>query len=95
MLDFRKEVEMGTRKGGPTTKDARAEVLAKAIVDPAFRKKLFANPEAAFGAKLSKADLAGVEKIKKFLPALTDLVHSLAGEILCGGPKGGGGCGLA
>lgn len=86
---------MGTRKGGAATKDARAEVIARAIADPAFRKKLFANPEEVFGAKLSKADVAGLEKIKKFLPALSDLVNSLAGEILCGGPKGGGGCGLA
>jgi hypothetical protein len=87
---------MGTRKGGPSQKDARAEVIAKAIVDPAFRKKLFSNPEAAFGAKLSKQDLAGIETIKKFLPSLSDLVHNLAGEILCGGPKGGGGgCNLA
>lgn len=85
---------MGTRKGGAATKDARAEVIARAIADPAFRKKLFSNPEVAFGAKLSKADLAGLEKIKKFLPALTDLVNSLAGEILCGGPRGPG-CGLA
>ena len=82
---------MASQKG--RGKDARAEILAKAIVDPAFRKKLFANPEAVFGAKLTKDDLAGLEKIKRFLPALTDLVHGLAGEILCGGP--GGGCGLA
>lgn len=86
---------MGTRKGG-AAKDARAEVIARAIADPAFRRKLFSDPETAFGAKLTAADRAGLEKIKKFLPALTDLVNSLAGEILCGGPKGGGGgCGLA
>jgi hypothetical protein len=84
---------MATHTGG-TKKDARAEVIAKALVDPAFRKKLFANPEAAFGAKLTSADRAGLERIKRMLPAFSDLLHSLAGEILCGG-SGGGGCSLA
>ena len=74
--------------------DARKLMIAKAIVDPAFRKKLFADPAGVMGeAKLAAADRAAIERLKKTLPALDDLVGSLAGEILCGG---GGGCpGLA
>ncbi len=80
------------RRGSPP--DARKLIIAKAIVDPAFRKELFANPAKVFGEKrLAASDRAAVERLKKTLPALDDLVGSLAGEILCGG---GGGCpGLA
>jgi len=69
-------------------------MIAKAIVDPAFRKELFANPARVLGEKkLAASDSAAIERLKKTLPALDDLVGSLAGEILCGG---GGGCpGLA
>lgn len=79
--------EMRRRKG---KRDLRRDILAKAVVDPAFRRKLFKSPKEVFGASLSKADLAAIERIKKFLPALDDIVTSLAGEVLCGG---GGGCG--
>jgi len=71
-------------------KDLRRDIVARAIVDPAFRKKLFAKPEEIFGAKISAADAAALERIRKMLPALDDIVSSLAGEVLCGG---GGGCG--
>lgn len=76
------------------TADIRKEVIAKAIVDPAFRQRLFENPEAVFGAgQLKRGDAAAIKRLRKTLPALDDLVGSLAGEILCGG---GGGCpGLA
>lgn len=69
-------------------------MIAKAIVDPAFRKELFANPARVLGeTRLDPADRAAIQRLKKTLPALDDLVGSLAGEILCGG---GGGCpGLA
>ncbi|HHT9135269.1 MAG TPA: hypothetical protein ACFYD2_10235 [Candidatus Avalokitesvara rifleensis] len=73
-----------------SSKDLRKNILAKAIVDPRFRQKLFKSPEVVFGGKLSKVDLAALERIKKFLPSVDDLVTGLAGEILCGG---GGGCG--
>jgi hypothetical protein len=77
------------RKGSPP--DARKLILAKAIVDPAFRKELFANPEKVFGEKrLADVDRAAVERLKSTLPALDELVGSLAGEILCGGPVGDG-----
>jgi hypothetical protein len=77
------------RKGSPP--DKRKLILAQAIVDPAFRKELFNNPERVFGEKrLAASDRAAVERLKQTLPALDDLVGSLAGEILCGG---GGGCG--
>jgi hypothetical protein len=71
-------------------RDLRKQIVAKAIVDPAFRRKLLASPEAVFGATLTKSDQAAVERLRNFLPALDDIVTSLAGEVLCGG---GGGCG--
>ncbi len=71
--------------------DLRREIVSRAIVDPAFRRKLLKKPEEVFGVRrLTKADKEGLERIKKFLPALDDMVSSLAGEVLCGG---GGGCG--
>lgn len=73
-----------------TKSDTRREIVARAIVDPAFRKKLFAKPEEVFGETLNEADKAALARIKKMLPALDDIVTSLAGEVLCGG---GGGCG--
>lgn len=74
--------------------DARKQALARAIVDPSFRKTLLDDPESVFGkGELSRADKEAIARLKKTLPALDDLVGSLAGEILCGG---GGGCpGLA
>ncbi len=71
-------------------KDLRPNILAKAIVDPAFRRKLFDHPEAVFQRKPTPADKAALARIRKMLPALDDIVTSLAGEVLCGG---GGGCG--
>jgi hypothetical protein len=74
-----------------SAKDRRAEALARAIADPAFRRKLFANPEAVFG-NVTAADRTALERMKKVIPALHDLVAGLASDILCGG----GGCpGLA
>jgi hypothetical protein len=70
--------------------DLRRKILARAVVDPAFRKRLLTKPETVFEAKLTALDRAAVERIKKMLPALDDIVTSLAGEVLCGG---GGGCG--
>jgi hypothetical protein len=70
-------------------KDLRSQIVAKAIVDPAFRRKLLKNPKTIFGQTLSPADKEGLERIKKMLPALDSIVTSLAGEVLCGG----GGCG--
>jgi hypothetical protein len=79
---------MASRK--TKSKDLRRDILARAIVDPAFRRKLVRAPETVFGDKLSAADKAGLDRIRKMLPALDDIVGSLAGEVLCGG---GGGCG--
>jgi hypothetical protein len=70
--------------------DLRKQIVARAIVDPEFRRRLFDDPHEVFGERLSDDDLAGVERIRKFLPALEDITSSLAGEVLCGG---GGGCG--
>ncbi len=70
--------------------DLRKEIIAKAIVDPAFRRRLNRSPDQVFEGRLTKSDRAAIERLKKFLPALDDMVSSLAGEVLCGG---GGGCG--
>jgi len=84
---------MADRGGGaspdPAT-DLRRDIVAKAIVDPAFRRRLLRSPEKVFGAPLTDADKAGIERLKKFMPALDDIVGDLAGNVLCGG---GGGCG--
>lgn len=69
--------------------DRRKEILAKAIIDPVFRRKLIQYPEAVFGVqKLEQHDAEALERLRKMLPALDDLVGTLAGDILCGG----GGC---
>jgi hypothetical protein len=73
-----------------SSSDVRRQIVAKAIVDPSFRARLLKNPESVFLEPPTKADLAAIQRLRKFLPALEDLVHSLAGEVLCGG---GGGCG--
>lgn len=70
--------------------DVRRQIVARAIVDPRFRKQLFTAPEKVFGEPLTAADTAALERIRKFLPSLDDIVTHLAGEVLCGG---GGGCG--
>ena len=73
-----------------SSSDLRKQIIAKAMVDPAFRRKLFDAPEKIFGETPSKPDLAALARMKKMLPAMDDIVTSLAGEVLCGG---GGGCG--
>jgi hypothetical protein len=70
--------------------DLRKQIVAKAIVDPAFRARLLKDPASVFLSDPTKEDLAAIERLRKFLPAMEDMVHSLAGEVLCGG---GGGCG--
>ena len=71
--------------------DKRKQIIARAIVDPEFRIALFSEPEKVFKVKqMSKEDVLALQRIRKMLPAMDDLVSSLAGEILCGG---GGGCG--
>lgn len=80
---------MAAAKGAQSGIRVRKQIIAKAMVDPAFRRKLLKSPETVFGKDATKADLAALERIKKFLPAMDDIVTSLAGEVLCGG----GGCG--
>jgi hypothetical protein len=74
------------------TKDAdiRRKILTRAVVDPEFRKRLLKNPESVFGGKLTKTDVAAMQRLKVTLPAIDNIVTSLAGEVLCGS---GGGCG--
>lgn len=79
---------MVTKKN--STRDLRKQIVAKAVVDPAFRRRLFRSPKDVFEGEFTKADAAAIERLKKFLPALDDIITSLAGEVLCGG---GGGCG--
>jgi hypothetical protein len=75
---------------GESNPDLRKHLVAKAMVDPAFRTKLFEAPHEVFGHPPTETDLAGLQRLKRMLPALDDIVTSLAGEVLCGG---GGGCG--
>jgi hypothetical protein len=70
--------------------DVRKQIVAKAIVDPAFRARLLKDPVSVFQAEPTEEDLAALKRLRKFLPAMEDMVNSLAGEVLCGG---GGGCG--
>jgi hypothetical protein len=74
-------------KGG---QDLRRHIVARAAADPAFRRRLFANPEAVFGGRLTASDKAAMERMKEMMPALDGLIGHLAGNVLCGG---GGGCG--
>lgn len=82
----RKRQSKPSRKG----KDLRRYIVARAVVDPAFRKRLMTKPDEVFATEMSDVDAAALERLKKMLPALDDIVTSLAGEVLCGG---GGGCG--
>ena len=78
------------KKAKPSGSDLRRQIVARAAADPAFRRKLFADPATVFGGRLTASDKAAVERMKKMMPALEGIVSSLAGEVLCGG---GGGCG--
>jgi len=72
-----------------SAKAIRRQIIAKAIVDPAFRRKLMSSPEDVFGTKMTKNDVAALESMKLAFPAIDTMITSLAGEVLCGG----GGCG--
>lgn len=71
----------------------KKEVVARALIDPAFRKVLFANPEQVLGKALSQEDRHALERIKKLIPHLGEVVASLSSDILCN--HGGGGCGAS
>ena len=71
--------------------DRKKQIVARALIDPAFRKVLFETPEKVFGKALSPEDARGLEQIKKLVPHLGNIVHSVASDILCN--SGGGGCG--
>lgn len=76
--------------------DVRKRIIARAIVDPAFRRMLYEKPETVFldnhmkPITMTEADKAAIKRLEKFLPAMDSIVTHLAGEVLCGG---GGGCG--
>lgn len=76
--------------------DVRKRIIARAIVDPAFRRQLLEKPETVFLDQNNKqihmtdADKAAIKRLEKFLPSIDSIVTHLAGEVLCGG---GGGCG--
>jgi hypothetical protein len=79
-----------TARASARGNDLRRQILGRAVVDPEFRRRLFSRPEEVFAGRLSARDRAALERMKLTLPALDDIVTSLAGEVLCGG---GGGCG--
>jgi hypothetical protein len=85
----KKKAVKGVKKSVSRKKVNKKEILAKAAVDPAFRSKLFRNPEYVFQGKLTAKDKEAVNRLRKTLPALDGLINSLSGEILCGT----GGCG--
>jgi hypothetical protein len=72
-----------------SAKMVRKQIIAKAIADPSFRRKLLSSPEVVFGTKMTKGDIAALESMKLAFPAMDTMITSLAGEVLCGG----GGCG--
>lgn len=83
---------MAIRKSPVNPGDQRTAVVARAIADPAFRRRLFAKPETIFGGRLTAQDNAALERIKRAVPAINDLISGLASDLLCNG----GGCpGLA
>lgn len=90
----KKSAKKTAKKSAKTTatsgQDMRRHIVARAAADPAFRRKLFADPAKVFGGRLTATDKAAIERMKKMMPALDGIVSSLAGEVLCGG---GGGCG--
>ena len=70
----------------------KKEVVARALIDPAFRKTLFENPEKVLGKALSQDDRKALEQMKTLIPHLGEVVTSLASNVLCNS-GGGGGCG--
>ena len=72
--------------------DHKKQVVARALIDPAFRKVLFESPEKVFGGTLSPQDVKGLEQLRKLVPHLGEIVSSVSSDILC---TGGGGCGAS
>ena len=72
---------------------ARLQIISRAVVDEAFRAKLFRNPQKVFGTALSKQDRAALRQIRASLPLLDAQLSHLSGKILC--IDGGGGGGIA
>lgn len=69
----------------------KKEVIARALIDPAFRKVLFEKPHEILGKSLTPEDHAAIERFRKVIPHLGEIVGSMATDILCN--HGGGGCG--
>lgn len=86
----KKTAKKSAKTAATSGQDLRRHIVARAAADPAFRRKLFADPAKVFGGRLTATDKAAIERMKKMMPALDGIVSSLAGEVLCGG---GGGCG--
>ncbi len=86
----KKTAKKSAKTAATSGQDMRRHIVARAAADPAFRRKLFADPAKVFGGRLTATDKAAIERMKKMMPALDGIVSSLAGEVLCGG---GGGCG--
>ncbi len=78
------------KKAATGGQDLRRQIVARAAADPAFRRRLFADPAKVFGGRLTASDKAAIERMKQMMPALDGLIGHLAGNVLCGG---GGGCG--
>lgn len=68
----------------------KKEVVARALIDPAFRQVLFDTPERVLGTALSPEDRKALEHMKQLIPHLGEVVASLASNVLC---TNHGGCG--
>ena len=66
----------------------KKEVIARALIDPAFRRVLFDTPERVLGTAVSAEDRQALEQMKKLIPHLGEVVSSLASNVLCN--SGGG-----
>lgn len=72
---------------------ANRDMIYKVLTDPAFRKKLEADPAIAVGKKeLTAAQKLEVKKVLTMADEIHQKVQRLADELLC---ANGGPCGIA
>lgn len=84
-------------KGEPSincrSMDKNRELICKALIDPAFRKKLKRDPASALGVtELSKENEAEIRLVLAAVKGIEAQIASIADELLC---ANGGPCGIA
>ncbi len=66
------------------TKDKNRELIYKALIDPAFRKKLKRDPAAELGVtELSKENEAEIRLVLAAVRGIENHIGALADELLC------------